>query len=69
MNLVSLLVTIIIVILVVGVVLWVTQKLLAAFGIGDPIATVIYVIVVLIALLFVLQSFGILNGGSVLHLR
>jgi len=42
--------------------------LLGAFGIGDPIATVIYVLVVLIALLFVLQSFGIFGGGGV-HLR
>lgn len=61
MSIVGLLVMI----LVVCVLLWATRALLGAFGIGNPIATVIYVLVVLLALLYVLQQFGLIGG----HIR
>lgn len=48
-----------IVLLVVCVVLWAARALMAAFGIGDPIATVVYVLLVLVALLYILGAFGI----------
>src|SRR6185295_7934084 len=38
--------------IVVCVVIWAARALMAAFGIGDPIATVVYVILVLFALAF-----------------
>lgn len=44
---------------VVLVVLWAVQKLLAAFSIGDPIATVVYVFVVIALLGFLLNGFGV----------
>lgn len=47
-----------ILLLVACVVLWAAQRLMAAFGIGDPIATVIYVLLVLIILAAVLGHFG-----------
>ena len=52
-------ITILIVILVIGVVLWAARALIAAFSIPNPIATVIYVILVLIALLWFLEIIGI----------
>jgi len=50
------------------IVIWAARALMAAFGIGDPIATVVYVLLVLIMLLWLLQQFGVL-GGPVLRLH
>jgi hypothetical protein len=60
MSLISLL----IVLLIFCVVVWAARALMAAFGIGDPIATVVYVFLVLIALLFLLQALGGVNLGG-----
>ena len=57
-----------IVLLVVCVVIWAARALLAAFGIGDPIRTVVYVVIVLLVVIWVVQSVGGLNMGS-LRLR
>jgi len=65
MNLVALLV----VLLVFCIVIWAARALMSAFGIGDPIATVVYVILVLIMLLWIVQSLGILGAGPVLRVR
>lgn len=51
--------------LVMCVLIWAAKSLLSAFGIGDPIATVIYVIIVLIALAWLWQEIG---GGTLLRL-
>ena len=61
MSLIGLLV----VLLIACVVLWAAQRLMAAFGIGDPIATVVYVLLVLIILVYLLNAFGV----GVPHLR
>jgi hypothetical protein len=67
MSLVSLLVLL----LIMCVVVWAARALLAAFSIGDPIATVVYVLLVLVFLLYIAQSVGILGGfnGGNLNLR
>ena len=39
-------------------VVWAAQRLIKAFGIGDPIATLIWVVVCGLALLFVIGQFG-----------
>ena len=65
MDLLTLLVTLIIVILL----FWAVRALLSAFGIGDPIATVVYVIMVVIVIIWLL---GALTGSPHLgniHLR
>ena len=62
------LVGILIVLLVFCIVIWAARSLMAAFGVGDPIATVVYVLLVLVMLLWLLQQFGVV-GGPVLHLR
>ncbi len=65
MNIVSLLV----ILLLFLVLAWAARTLMAAFGIGDPIATVVYVIIVLIAVLWLIQNLGLIGGGPILHLR
>ena len=56
MDLLSLLLTLIIILLV----FWAVRALLAAFGIGDPIATIIYVIMVILVVLWIV---GALQSG------
>lgn len=56
------LIALLIAVLVVCVVLWCVRMLLAAFGVGNPIATVVYVIIVLIALVWLIQALG--GGGN-----
>lgn len=43
------------------VLIWAIRSLLKAFSIGDPIATVVQIIVVLIVLLWLIQTFGLLR--------
>ncbi len=62
MDLVSLLV----VLLVFCVVIWAARALMAAFSIGEPIATVVFVIIVLLVVLYVVQALGYVGGP---HLR
>ena len=63
MDLVSLLVGLIIIALL----FWAVRALLGAFGIGDPIATVVYVLMVVIVILWLL---GMVTGSpSFGHLR
>ena len=54
--------SILVILLVACVILWAAQRLLAAFGIGDPIATVVYVLLVLLLLLYLVQSMGVLRS-------
>jgi hypothetical protein len=48
-------------VLVLCLVLWAVQRLLAAFSVAEPIRTVIWVIVVLIVALYALQRFGMVG--------
>lgn len=61
MSLLSLLLTL----LVLCLVLWAAQRILAAFSIGDPARTIIWVVIVV---LVVLWAVGRLGGGGVLVL-
>jgi len=65
MSLISLLV----ILLVFCVVIWAARALMSAFSIGDPIATVVYVILVLVAVLYVVQSLGLIGGSPALRIR
>lgn len=64
MSLISLL----IVLLIFCVILWAARTLLAAFNVGNPIASVVYVIIVLVMVVWVIQSLGLV-GGPVLSIR
>ena len=59
MSLVSLLVALIII----GLVFWAVRALLAAFSIGDPIATVVYVLLVVFVVLWLVSAIGGVNLG------
>jgi hypothetical protein len=50
-------------IVVIGVAFWAVKALSAAFGIPEPIRTVIIVLLVIVALVIVLQSFGLADMG------
>lgn len=52
------LISIIVALIVFALVFWAANRILAAFGIGDPIATVIYVILVLFFILYLLSLLG-----------
>lgn len=64
MTLVGLLVALIII----GLVFWAIRAIAAAFSIPAPIVTVIYVVLVIIVVLWLLQSFGAISGGPTLRL-
>ena len=55
MSLISLLVGL----LVFCIIIWAARALMAAFGIGEPIVTVVYVILVLFLLVWLLQFLGV----------
>jgi hypothetical protein len=58
MTLLGLLVALIVICLV----FWAARTLMAAFSIGDPIASVIYVVLVVIVILWILQTFAVIPG-------
>ena len=62
------LIGLLILLIVFGVVIWAARALLAAFALGEPITTVVYVLIVLIAVFAVLGQFGIIGGGPVIRL-
>lgn len=55
-----------VVLLVVCVVLWAARALMGAFGVEDPIRTVIYVVIVILVLAWVLQMVGL---GTTFRIR
>lgn len=62
--------TILLVLIVVGVILWGVKKILAVTPIEDPFKTVIWVVVVVFAVLFCVQVFfGVLPGFPVMRLK
>lgn len=63
MSIISLLVALVLV----CVVYWAVTRILAAFGVGDPIATVVQVVLVVLILLWVLSQFS--GVGPTLNLR
>lgn len=65
MSLVGLLVLLI----VFCVIVWAARALLAAFAVPEPISTVVWVLIVLIAVFTIVNQFGLIGGGPVIHLR
>ena len=63
MPIVSLLVALVLFCLVV----WGARAIMSAFGLGDPLRTVVMVAIVVIGVLFILQFLGL--GGNYVHLR
>ena len=61
MNIIGLFLTLI----VIGLIFWAVRALMGAFGIGDPIATVVYVILVVFVVLWLVQTLGYVNLGHI----
>ena len=59
------LISLLIVLIVVCVLFWAVQQILRAFGIGDPIRTIVMVVFVLIAVVWVLSVVGLVPGGTI----
>ena len=59
--------SILLVLIVACVVIWAAQRLMAAFGIGDPIATVVYVLLVLLVVFWALGQLGFVHTGALLR--
>lgn len=62
------LIGLLIVLLIGCVLIWAAKALMAAFGIGDPIRTVVYVVLVLIVVFWIVNQLGYVSMGS-LRLR
>lgn len=65
-GLLTLVIWIVVVLIIMGVLFWAVNKLSAAFGIPDPIKTVIIVILVIVCLVFIVS---LLLGGGMPELR
>jgi hypothetical protein len=66
MNLLALLLTLVII----GILLWAAKRILGVLPIDEPIKTVVYVLIVVIACLYVLQAlFGFVPGIPVWRWR
>ena len=51
------------------VLVWAARALLNAFAIGEPISTVVWVIIVLIAVFVLLGQLGYIGGGPLITVR
>lgn len=56
-----LILVLIVMVIVAAVLIWGTRRILKAFGIGDPYATLIYVLVVFLCMFTVIDQTGILG--------
>ena len=54
--------------LIIGVLFWAAQRILAVIPIAEPFRTVIYVVLVIVALFALLDLFGLLPSGMGLGL-
>lgn len=63
MTLIPLLVALVVVCLL----FWAVTAILGAFGVGDPIATIVKVVFVVLVVLWLISALG--YGGSMLRLR
>lgn len=62
------LIGLLILLIVFCVVVWAARAILTAFNVGEPISTVIWVLIVLIAVFALLGQFGILGSGPIVRL-
>lgn len=50
------------------VVVWAARALLTAFNVGEPISTVIWVLIVLMAVFAIVNQFGLIGNGPALRI-
>lgn len=56
-------ITIIVALIVIGVLIWAAQKILAVIPVAEPFKTIIYVLIVVLAVFLCLDILGLLGGG------
>jgi predicted membrane channel-forming protein YqfA (hemolysin III family) len=56
-------IAIIVVLIVVGVLIWAAQSILAVLPVAEPFKTVIYVLIVVFAVFFILDVIGLLPSS------
>lgn len=54
--------TLLVALIIIFALFWAVRALMTAFGVGDPIATVIYVVLGLLVIYFVLSALGVVGG-------
>ena len=59
----SWIISIIVVLIVVGVLIWAAQRILAVLPVAEPFKTIIYVLIVVLAVFALLDILGFLGGG------
>ncbi len=59
-------VTLLVGLIIIALLFWAVRALLGAFGIGDPIATVVYVLMVVLVIIWLL---GLVTGSPLIRLR
>jgi hypothetical protein len=57
------LIDLIVVLIVVGVLIWAAQRILAVLPVAEPFKTIIYVLIVVVAVFALLEVFGFLGAG------
>lgn len=62
-------ISLVVFLIVIGLLFWAVRALSAAFSIPAPIVAVIHVLLVIIVVLWLLQTFGLLSGGPRLQIR
>jgi len=55
--------------IIIGLVFWAVRALSGAFGIPQPIVTVIYVVLVIVCVMYLMQVLGIWSGGPTIRLN
>lgn len=63
------LIGLLILLIVFCVVVWAARALLSAFAVPEPISTVVWVLIVLIAVFALLGQFGVIGSGPIIPLR
>ncbi len=62
-------ISLLVLLIVIGVIFWAARTLMGAFSVPQPIQTVVVVLLVLVALIAVLQAFGLSTGLPTLRLN
>lgn len=56
------LISLLVVLLVFCLIYWAATRIMAAFGVGEPVHTVVIVVLVLLAVFWLLNMFGVTTG-------
>lgn len=58
----------IVTLLLIGLLFWAAQRILAVIPVAEPFKTIVYVLIVVLAVLICLDAFGLISSSFPLHL-